>query len=439
MAKDYTKYAIEGVVENLGKSKLALAILEDYVSKNSVDFVTLNAAFPDECQGGVHGVFRKKEDVTDLKRYYMDKPVTLIDDSIIVVSNQWGIDNIPGLINRANALGYVIKSANVTSTISTPELSLTDKTEINIEIEIVSDTEYGFTNYANVSLALHLNNKLVEDFTSKCNRDTLSALVEEITSNHTEEILIEAHNQSGLDELLENDFDWFNYEPTIRITEINGVNLGALYDKDIQSDQVASLLGVNENEAEDVVSDFLTNTRCSVDRELLLSVAKNLENNIMATVDSIDLNTSDENDTSQQLKYFPHYIEQAFPSWLDKIEIMVTNSLDKIYAECGENVIIHYNVKENAIMKHNTNEFEPVHEYLDAFEVEIPEAYIENEEWLGEVRFMGIYENKDWEIVLNGNTVESQENVPSDLKESLLKNFNTKNMFKFIDEVYQLF
>ena len=439
MAKDYTKYAIEGVAENLGKSKLAYTIIENYVSKNSVDFAILNASFPDECQGGIHGVFRKKEDVTDFKRYYMDKPITLIDDSIIVVSNQWGIDNIPGLINRANALGYVIKSVNVTTTISTPEISLADKTEINIEVEIVSDTEYGFTNYANVSLALHLNNKLVEDFTSKCNRDTLSALVEEITYNHTEEILLEAHNQSGLDELLENDYDWFNYDPTIRITEINDVNLGALYEKDIQSDQVASLLGVNENEAEDVVSDFLTNTRCSVDRELLLSVAKKLENNIMATVDSLDLNTSDENDTSKQLKYFPHYIEQAFPSWLDKIEIMVTNSLDKIYAECGENVIIHYNVKENAIMKHNTNEFEPVHEYLDAFEVGIPVAYVENEEWWGEIRIMGIYENKDWEIVLNGNIVESQENVPTELKEALLKNFNTKNMFKFIDEVYQLF
>jgi hypothetical protein len=118
---------------------------------------------------------------------------------------------------------------------------------------------------------------------------------------------------------------------------------------------------------------------------------------------------------------------------------MVTNSLDKIYAECGENVVIHYNVKENAIMKHNTNEFEPVHEYLDAFEVGIPVAYVENEEWWGEIRIMGIYENKDWEIVLNGNIVETQENVPTELKEALLKNFNTKNMFKFIDEVYQLF
>jgi hypothetical protein len=363
----------------------------------------------------------------------------LIDDSVIVVTNQWGIDNIPGLINRANTSGYKVKSVNVTSNISTPEISLADKTEINIEVEIVSDTEYGFTNYANVNLSLHVNNKLLEDFNLECNRDTLSALVKEIMDNHAGEILMEAHNQSGLDELLENDFDWFNYEPTIRITEVNDVNLIALYEKDIQSDQVESLLAINEDEAEDEVSDFLTNSRCAVDRELLISVAKKLEYDVIATDVNLDLNANDENNSSKLLKYFPHSIEQAFPSWLDKIEIIVTNSIDKIYAECGENVVIHYNVKENAIVKHHTNEFEPVHEYLDAFEVEIPEAYIENEEWLGEIRFMGIYENKDWEIVLNGNAVESQENVPADLKEALLKNFNTKNMFKFIDEVYQLF
>lgn len=108
MAKDYTKYAIEGVAGDLGKSKLALAIIENYVSKNSVDFAILNAAFPDECQGGIHGVFRKKEDVKDFKRYYMNVPITLIDGTLIVVSNQWGIDNIPGLIERANKLGYTI-------------------------------------------------------------------------------------------------------------------------------------------------------------------------------------------------------------------------------------------------------------------------------------------------------------------------------------------
>ncbi len=113
MAKDYSKYTIEGVTENLGKSKLAYAIIEDYVSKNQVDFAMLNAAFPDECQGGIHGVFRKKDDVKDFKRYYMNMPITLIDGNIIVVSNQWGIDNIPGLIDRANKLGYKIIQSKI--------------------------------------------------------------------------------------------------------------------------------------------------------------------------------------------------------------------------------------------------------------------------------------------------------------------------------------
>lgn len=112
MAKNYTKYTVEGVKENLGKSKLALTVIEDYVNKNKVDFTILNAAFPDKCQGGIHGVFRKIEEVKDFKRYYMDKPISLIDGINIVVSNQWGIDNIPGLIDRANGLGYTIISQN---------------------------------------------------------------------------------------------------------------------------------------------------------------------------------------------------------------------------------------------------------------------------------------------------------------------------------------
>ena len=510
MAKNYTKYTIEGVAENLGKSKLALAIIEDYVSKNPMDFAILNAAFPDECQGGIHGVFRKKEDVKDFKRYYMDKPIKLIDGITIVVTNQWGINNIPELIDRANKLGYkitsneqifedsnreknnfselsiygfvklleknaqdatalknlysdleeaiesnnnlipfgliamkqsegqinyvekfefasrfkyqelycqslsnledkplinlvldtheirpadvledtntqyyflnllssyfyynlmhtifnendaelmaefivaqsklskheieawseeedfiadhildfieyaigfnirdaayengctvcgnqfssmdldsgydyiqlskdiinsksldyAVKSENIISSISNPEHSLAGKSEINIAVEIVSTEEYKI-NYAYVKLTLQVNSKLVEAFNSKCEYDTLYALIIEITSNHAKEILIEAHNQSGLDELLENDFDWFNCDPNIRITEINDVNLSALYENEIQNYQVAELLGVVEGDAESRLSELLMDLRFAVDRELLFKLLKN--------------------------------------------------------------------------------------------------------------------------------------------------------------------
>ena len=78
-----------------------------------------------------------------------------------------------------------------------------------------------------------------------------------------------------MDELLENDFDWFNCDPNIRITEINDVNLSALYENEIQNYQVAELLGVGEDDAESRLSDFLTDLRFAVDRELLFKLLKN--------------------------------------------------------------------------------------------------------------------------------------------------------------------
>ena len=118
------------------------------------------------------------------------------------------------------------------------------------------------------NLALNVNSQLVEDFNSKCDYDTLYALVDEITSNHAEEILVEAHNQSGLDDLLDNDFDQWNLSPIIRITELNDINISALYDSD-QNYQVAALLGVDEDEAEDRAMSLRDDLRRAVDRELL--------------------------------------------------------------------------------------------------------------------------------------------------------------------------
>ncbi len=165
MAKDYTKYAIEGVAENLGKSKLALAIIEDYVSKYKVDFAVLNAAFPDECQGGIHGVFRKKEEVKDPKRYYMDKPISLVDGTEIVVTNQWGIDNIPGLIDRANSLGYKITSIQKTQEDSSSEKNSFSELSIYGFVKLLeknAQDETALINlYSDLEEAIESNNSLI--------------------------------------------------------------------------------------------------------------------------------------------------------------------------------------------------------------------------------------------------------------------------------------
>jgi hypothetical protein len=51
MARDYTKYTVEGLGENLNKRHLVFAIVKDWASKNNPSLEEIQAAFPDEVQG----------------------------------------------------------------------------------------------------------------------------------------------------------------------------------------------------------------------------------------------------------------------------------------------------------------------------------------------------------------------------------------------------
>ena len=56
MARDYTKYTVKGLGENLNKRQLVFEIVKDYVEKNKPSFDELTAVFKDEIQGskGIH-------------------------------------------------------------------------------------------------------------------------------------------------------------------------------------------------------------------------------------------------------------------------------------------------------------------------------------------------------------------------------------------------
>lgn len=141
--------------------------------------------------------------------------------------------------------------------------------EINIAVEIISTEEYD-QHYGYANILLNVNSKLVEDFNLKCEYGSLNALFSEILSNHIDEILVEANNQCGLEELLENDFDWFNLDPLIRITAINDIDISALYSNESQSYNKAEILGVEEDQVEDLAQYPISDLRCAIDRELLL-------------------------------------------------------------------------------------------------------------------------------------------------------------------------
>lgn len=58
------------------------------------------------------------------------------------------------------------------------------------------------------------------------------------------------------------------------VAEINDINLSALYELEIQNNQVAGLLGVDKDEAESRAQDFTGDLRFAVDRELLIKLLK---------------------------------------------------------------------------------------------------------------------------------------------------------------------
>ena len=106
MAKDFTKYIVPGIGENLNKRKLVFEIVKNYAAKNNPSFEELQKVFSDEIQGSL-GFIRKDSEVKDAKRFNIDEPLTIKNGINVVVSNQWG-ENIADFLAAAKKLGYEI-------------------------------------------------------------------------------------------------------------------------------------------------------------------------------------------------------------------------------------------------------------------------------------------------------------------------------------------
>ena len=108
MARDYTKYTLEGLGENLNKRQLVFTVVKDWVEKNNPSFEELQKAFPDDVQGS-KGFIRKESEVKDPKRFNMREPISIKNGMHVVVTNQWG-GNIANFLAAAEKLGYEISS-----------------------------------------------------------------------------------------------------------------------------------------------------------------------------------------------------------------------------------------------------------------------------------------------------------------------------------------
>ena len=111
MARDYTKYTVEGLGDNLNKRQLVFEIVKDWASKNNPSVDEIKKAFPDEVQGSKSGLIVKENEVKSQKNFNMKEPLTIKGKVSVVVSNQWG-NNLPNFIKRAEELGYSISKTN---------------------------------------------------------------------------------------------------------------------------------------------------------------------------------------------------------------------------------------------------------------------------------------------------------------------------------------
>lgn len=109
MAKDFTKYQIEGIAENLNKARLVQKVITHYCENENPDFEDLKLTWFDDLQGG-KGVVKLLSEVDEknTRNYYVDAPIQLKDGSIVVVCNQWGKDNLANFVYMAGFHGYKI-------------------------------------------------------------------------------------------------------------------------------------------------------------------------------------------------------------------------------------------------------------------------------------------------------------------------------------------
>ena len=111
--RDKTKYLFEGRI--CLKNRLVYEVVKKFILDNpNISFNELNDVFYDKLQGSF-GVVRIKSTIDEQKKiryFYKDEDtLKLADETLVVVSNQWGKENIKPFIVLAKSLGYEIKEA----------------------------------------------------------------------------------------------------------------------------------------------------------------------------------------------------------------------------------------------------------------------------------------------------------------------------------------
>jgi len=220
VARDYTKFKVKGLGENLNKRQLVFKIVEDYVKKNNPTFEELTSVFKDEIQGS-KGFIRNINKVDDIKRFNLKTPIKIKFGIEIGVSNQWGSENILKFIELAESLNYTIEKNvdNLSTNISNdkkPVISSDEKETINSVRVVIRNME----NSEEINACSYF-----ELWVSSLNLEFIKPITTEYLANITDTIFNDSKHVNDIKSITSKYSITYDWVPQLWISKINNLDI----------------------------------------------------------------------------------------------------------------------------------------------------------------------------------------------------------------------
>lgn len=287
MAKDYTKYTVEGLGENLNKRQLVFTIVKDWAAKNKPSLEDMQNTFPDDIQGS-KGFVVKASEVKDAKRFNMQEPLSIKNGTKVVVSNQWGTENVSRFMPVAEKLGYSVTAVTKTEDTSSNVQPVGGKVTFYVQVQEDSGDE-GPSFEVEADTSKESLKSAFEALNAACNSDTLFSVINKFNNEYESEMYNQLINNATdfdggefsshmtIADLKNPNFDWFEICPHFVITKIGDLDLTPIDEASCWSEDedvleaAAELLKKPKDGIEDWASDFLTDVRYSLKEDTFKS------------------------------------------------------------------------------------------------------------------------------------------------------------------------
>ena len=290
MARDYSKYNVDGLGAKLNKRKLVLKIVHDYVQKNNPSYDQLKKVFPDDLQGSKGMIRNVGSDQYDANRFFFNDQIQ-VNGQTCVVSNQWGTENTQRFIDYATNLGYSIEKVEIEKS----NITKSSSQNLSVDIELRRDNQELICTVKNFNVNREkseiknmydalLNNFNSGDMTSLITYHLFKDFIREIYH----EFLTNSHPSGDeygytIEDMKQDDFDWWEICPHLVVTRIGEIDLNPIvnFDEDDEDmlNKCCSMLDINEDDkddCEDYISDYMSDSRFSVDDDLFKEVMEEL-------------------------------------------------------------------------------------------------------------------------------------------------------------------